>query len=55
MNIERRFFIVVRKSSLNAEDLTRDYLRYVTASATINHFSLSFAFRAAKSAPHCKS
>ena len=55
MNIERRFFIVVRKSSLNAEDLTRDYLRYVTAAATINHFSLSFAFRAAKSVPHCKS
>ena len=46
MNIERRFFIVVRrlKSCLNAEDLPRDHLRYVTAAATINHFSWSFAF-----------
>ena len=45
-NIERRFFIVVRrlKSCLNAEDLPRDHLRYVTAAATINHFSWSFAF-----------
>jgi hypothetical protein len=46
MNIKRRFFIVARrfKSSLNAEDLPRDYLRYVTAAATINDFTLSFAF-----------
>jgi hypothetical protein len=46
MNIERCFFIVVRrlKSFVNAEDLRRDYLSYVTAAATINHFSLSFAF-----------
>jgi hypothetical protein len=46
MNIERCFFIVVRrlKSPQNAENLPRDYLSYVTAAATINHFSLSFAF-----------
>jgi hypothetical protein len=46
MNMERCFFIVVRrlKSSVNAKDLPRDYLSYVTAAATINHFSLSFAF-----------
>jgi hypothetical protein len=55
MNIERCFFIVVRrlKSSVNAEDLPRDYLSYVTASETINHFSLSLLSR--ESVSHSRS